>query len=334
MERYFFFGILLSVFIFTFFIFRPFWIVLTLGISFSIVLYPIYTWFRSKINSWLSAFLTVLIFTVIICGPALLIGTMVFDQSREVYSSVVKNNNAGPFINSLDVSINKLLPRGITFNTKERATTFIASITNNIEAIFNATISTAFSFFLILLAIFYFLKDGESWKKALIIMSPLADADDEKIMKRFALAVNGVIKGSLLVALAQGILMGAGLALFGVPNPALWGIIAAICSLAPTIGTAFVSIPAILFLLIQGQTGAAIGFLIWALVAVGMIDNVLSPFIVGKKMNMPPIIILFSILGGIVLLGPVGILVGPLSVSLLYTLLSIYRHDLKPENLI
>ena len=96
--------------------------------------------------------------------------------------------------------------------------------------------------------IFYFLKDGARWRKAIVILSPLSDRDDEKIISRLKLAVNGVIKGYLLVALVQGLLMGIGLSFFGVPHPALWGVVAAIASLIPMIGTALVSIPAFIFL--------------------------------------------------------------------------------------
>jgi len=97
----------------------------------------------------------------------------------------------------------------------------------------------------------------------------------------------------------------------------------------PTIGTSLVSIPAIIFLVSTGAPTQALGLLIWSVVAVGMIDNLLSPLIVGSKINIPPLLILFSILGGISFLGPVGILVGPLTVSLLYALISIYRNEFK-----
>ena len=123
--------------------------------------------------------------------------------------------------------------------------------------------------------------------------------------------------------------MGVGLAIFGVPNSALWGLVTMITALVPSIGTAIISVPAIIFLLITGNTFEAIGLLVWAVAVVGMIDNLLSPFIVGNKINLPPFLILFSVLGGISLLGPIGILVGPLTISMLYTLISIYRHEFK-----
>ncbi len=89
-EKYFFFTILFATFLFAFFLFRPFWIVLVLGLSFSVILYPVYEWLtRKKLPSSLSAFITMVLFTIVVCGPLLGIGTMVLDQSQNVYHKVV-----------------------------------------------------------------------------------------------------------------------------------------------------------------------------------------------------------------------------------------------------
>jgi predicted PurR-regulated permease PerM len=121
--------------------------------------------------------------------------------------------------------------------------------------------------------------------------------------------------------------MALGLWIFDVPNPALWAVIAAITSMIPTIGTSLVSIPAIIFLFLTGQNVHAVGLIVWSVVVVGLVDNFLNPIVVGKKLDLPPIVILFAVLGGVALMGPVGLLIGPLAVSLFYTLALIYRED-------
>lgn len=334
-ERYFFFGLLLATFVFTFLIFQPFWIVLVLGLSFSIVLYPIYEWLnKRRLPSSLASLLTVIFFIIVLCGPILGIGTVVFQQSQNLYHVVVDNGNAKPFLDSIETKINKILPPGIVFDINKKTTDFVSYISSNVANIFTTTISAFFSFLLMLLIIFYFLKDGAEWRKSLVVLSPLGDKDDEKIIGRLAQAVNGVIKGSLFIALIQGVLLGLGLWFFGISNAALWGVVAAITSLIPTLGTSLVSIPAIIFLFVSGQTGSAIGLLIWAGIMVGMIDNLLGPSIVGKKIQISSLVILFSVLGGISLVGPVGLLVGPLTVSLLYTLISIYRNEFRENQIL
>lgn len=329
-ERYFFFGLLVVTFIFTFFIFQPFWIVLVLGASFSIILYPLYEWLNKKrLPPSLAALVTLLFFIAALCIPLFSIGAVVFNQSQNLYHSVLNNGNAMPFINSLGDKINQILPNGISFDINEKISSLISFLTNNLTNIFSATIYVLFSFILFLLTIFYFLKDGKEWKKTLLKLSPLSGADNDIIINKLLQTVNGVIKGTLFIALIQGILMGIGLALFGVQNAAIWGVVAAITSLIPSVGTAIVSVPAIIFLFATGHTIPAIGLMVWSVIMVGTIDNFLTPYIIGRGINIPPFLILFSVLGGIALLGPIGILIGPLAISLLYTLTEIYQTEFK-----
>lgn len=330
MEKYFFFGLLLATFVFAFFIFRPFWIVLILGASFSVVLYPIYLWlYKKSLPGWLASFFTLLFFIVVLCIPFFGIGSIVFTQSQNLYHSIVSNGNTGPFLNSVGNKINQTLPQGVYFNINEKVSSFISYLTGNIASLFSTTLSVLFSFVLLLLTIFYLLKDGDKWKEALLQLSPLSRDADQKILARLSQTINGVIKGYLLVAFIQGTLMGIGLTIFHIPNPAIWAVVAGIASIVPPLGTAVVSVPAVIFLFLGGSSGGAIGLLIWATFIVGVGDNLLNPYIVGHRIDIPPFLILFSVLGGISLLGPLGILIGPLTVSLLYTLTDIYQNEFK-----
>ncbi len=332
-ERYFFFGLLLSTFIFTFFIFRPFWVVLVLSIAFSIVLYPIYEWMRGKnLPNWIASLLTVFLFAIIVLGPISGIGVLVVNQGQDVYKNILSGEKVDPFLDRVDKTINNLLPVGVNFDIREKTSDLSLVISDNIAKIFRTTLSTFFSLILILLSVFYFLKDGAKWKQTLILFSPLPDKDDEKIINHLKLAVNAVVKGYLFIGLVQGLLVALGFELFHVPHGALWGVVAAITSLIPTFGTAIVTVPAIIFLFLGGHTFLAIGLLLWAIIVVGMVDNFLSPIVIGNRIDISPFLILFSVLGGIALLGPAGILVGPLTLSLLYTLISIYRSEFRQSN--
>ena len=76
----------------------------------------------------------------------------------------------------------------------------------------------------------------------------------------------------------------------------------------------------------------ALGLLIWSALLIGTIDNVLAPYIISKDTQIPSLFILFAILGGVSLLGPLGILIGPLVISLLYSLITIYKKEIKGSN--
>jgi len=152
----------------------------------------------------------------------------------------------------------------------------------------------------------------------------LQDIHDETIFNKIAIAINSVVRGNLTIAVIQGILTAVGFTIFGVPNPFLWGSVAAISALVPSIGTALVLLPAILFLYFSGETFSALGLFLWGMMAVGLIDNFLGPKLVERGMRLHPFLILLSIFGGISFFGPLGFLLGPLVLSLLFALLEIY----------
>ncbi len=326
-ERYFFFGLLLITLFLSFMVFRPFLPIIIISAAFAVVLSPINSKLKKKMPGGLAALLTVFFFILIICGPLFGLGVLAFNQTQDLYYSIVQNGGAGPILQKLEASINGLLPQGIALNLDDKISEFIVFMTQNIAAIFTSTLTTLFGFFLTLVSLFFFLKDGANWKKELILISPLSDKDDSKILNRLTQSINGIVKGYLLIAVIQGTLMGIGLAVAGVPSAALWGVVAGIGSLLPTVGTALVSIPSVIFLVATGHVPQAIGIGIWAFLIVGWVDNLLNPIVISSKIKIPQILVLFSVLGGLVLMGPVGFLFGPLIVSLLYALITIYRDE-------
>lgn len=331
-ERYFFFSLLLGTLAFTFLIFKPFLPLLIISASFAVVLYPIYKYLQSKkIPDSLSSLATVVLFIILICGPVFGIGVLVFDQSKNLYETISSTGGASIYFHNIENAINQYVPNDFAFSINDKIGELATFVSRNVAQIFTSTLTTLFSFFLVIVSLFFFLKDGRRWRKALVMLSPLRNEDDEKILNKLSLSINGIIKGYLLIAIIQGLLMGFGMAFFGVPNAALWGVIASIGSLIPTVGTALVSVPATIFLFATGNTTGGIGMAIWAFMIVGWVDNLLNPIIISSKINIPQILVLFSVLGGLVLLGPIGFLIGPLTVSLLYALISIYNHEFKPE---
>ena len=307
----------------------PFAKVIILSVALSAVLFPLYRLLKKYLKvPWIASFLTVIIFIIVLCIPLFTVGTMVFKQSQSLSVWVTEHGGLDNITRVFNRSITNTFPGG-AINLKDSIATLTGNLSAGIGNAFTATLSTLFSFLLVILAMFYFLKDGSHWKETLVRFSPLSDDSSHKIFTKLNAAVNGIMKGYLLIAVAQGILMGLGLWIFGVPNAALFGVLAGIASLIPSIGTALVAIPAILFLIVTGSTGAAIGFGIWAAVLVGSIDNVLNPYLVGRKIEIHPLLVLFSVLGGIALMGPIGILVGPLAISFMYALASVYKTEIK-----
>ena len=133
------------------------------------------------------------------------------------------------------------------------------------------------------------------------------------------------------MAIAQGTLAWVGYLIFGIPNATIWAILAAFASFVPTFGTSIITIPAVIYLFSGGHTLAAVGLLLWHFLLVATIDNVINPYIVSRGTEIPSLFILLSILGAIMLIGPIGLIMGPLVISLLYSLVSIYKEELDKQ---
>lgn len=314
-ERYFFYSLLAAVSVLALAVMWPFITVIIVGISLATVLHPVYLSFDKTLKrSWLSALMTIFV-TILILGVPLYFAVVQVIHEATTFS-----------ISSFSESVRGAFPDLPLIDSNDILDKTVSILTGSIQSLFRSTVTTFFSGLLVFLSVFYFLKDSSYWRKTIINFSPLSTEYDERILTMLARSVRAVFEGYMLVALLQGILMGIGLEVFGIPNAALWGLVAGLASLIPSIGTALISIPAILYLFATGQVGQAIGLILWAGVLVGLLDNVLNPMLVGRNLKLPPVVMLFSVLGGVSLLGPSGIIIGPLTLSLFHTLFHIYRE--------
>lgn len=337
-ELYFLLLFLSGIFVLTFFIFRPFLFALVLAMVFAAVFEPIHArilaFTRGK--KALTALLTSVCVLVAVVAPVTFLGIQIFQESTGLYSHLVQNNAAtgisGLVENAVE-SLNKFLPAQIqvSIDVNQYLKTGVSWLLQQIGPLFANVAQAAIGVFVFLIALYYLFKDGHQLRAALVNLSPLQDTHDEAILNKLGLAVNSVIKGSLIVAIVQGLMTTIGLLIFGVPNAALLGSVAAIAALIPGVGTSLVLIPAILYLFFTGATLPAIGLLLWGMTAVGLIDNFLGPVLVGRGTMLHPFLILLSILGGIAFFGPIGFLIGPLVLSLLFALIEIYFTILKEQ---
>lgn len=330
-QLYFLLIVLAGTFVLAFFIFRPFLYALALAMVFAIVLQPVYQKILRMTygRQGLSALATILIVIIFIFTPLMFLGVQIFQEAQQVYSSLIENGGGNAVIdifNDLLDSFQNYFParQEFSLNIDQYLKQGLSWLIQHIGSILGSFAKMAVSSFVFLVALYYLLRDGHKLKTAIISLSPLADADDETVSQKLGMTINAVMKGNLLIALMQGALTSVGFAIFGIPNAVLWGSVAAIAALIPGIGTMLVLVPAILFLFLKGDVFSGVALTVWGVVAVGLIDNFLGPKLIGRGMQLHPLIILLSVIGGIGFFGPIGILLGPLSISLFFTLLDIY----------
>jgi len=185
--------------------------------------------------------------------------------------------------------------------------------------------------FVMFYAMFFFLIDGPRMLRTLLGYLPLSSSDKDNLVRVGLSVSRATIKGTLVIGIVQGALGGLGLAVAGVTGWAFWGTIMVVLSIIPGIGTALVWVPAVIYLLISGETVAGVGLAIWSAAVVGTVDNVLRPRLVGREAQMPDLFILVSTLGGLSLFGALGLVVGPVIAAFFLTALAIYGQMFKDE---
>jgi predicted PurR-regulated permease PerM len=331
-EYIFFFGLLGIVAFLVWKLFAPFVTALALAGIIVTICYPLYL----RVQSWMprhnasaSALLTTLLVIIIIGVPAAVLGLLLFREAADIYR-LFSSGSAFSLTESLtrlEGAIRQVVPEfslDVTGYVQQAA----AFTSAHLAAIFTSTASTLFTIFISLIATFYFFRDGRSFTKLLIEISPLPDKEDTIILHRLARSVRSVAVGVILVALIQGILTSIGLSLFGFDRAILWGAVAAFGALIPGVGTSIVFVPSVLYLVFTGAYFKAVGVAIWATFAVGLIDNFLGPYFISRGGTLHPFFILISALGGIAFFGPIGFVVGPVLLSLFKVLLELYASHI------
>ena len=327
-ENTFFFAILGGASFLMWKLFAPFGGALALAAIVVTICYPLHELIRVRWcrgNTTWSAFLSVFVVLLAVVFPFAILGSLLLREAVSVYSLFSASPHASfaeSFVH-VEVLIQKFVPE-FSLDISSFVTQIATFVSSHLLGLFTGTASTIFYLFITLIASFYFFRDGKVFTEYLIRLSPLKDMEDGLILRRVAQAVRSVALGTVLVALIQGILTSIGLALFGFDRAILLGSIAAIGALIPGVGTAIVFIPTIAFLIFAGEHLLAGGLAVWAVVAVGLIDNVLGPYFMSRGNPLHPFIILLSVLGGIAFFGPIGFVLGPVIATLFTVLLEMY----------
>jgi predicted PurR-regulated permease PerM len=179
---------------------------------------------------------------------------------------------------------------------------------------------TLVGFALMVFLLFFLLRDGQRTFNRLMKLVPLEPKRRARLIRYLAEVTRAVVYGHSLTALAQGTLVGAGFAIVHLPSPVVFGVLAALAALLPGAGTGFVLIPAVLYLVFDGRWGAAVFLGIWGL-GIALCDNLLRPFLTQQHAAVSTLTVFVGVIGGIVAFGLIGLVLGPVLLSLIVALL-------------
>jgi len=181
-------------------------------------------------------------------------------------------------------------------------------------------LNTTLAFMLMLFLLFFMLRDGRAMQQRFANLLPIESARREQCFTLLANTPRAVVYGSGLTALIQGALTGIGFALTGLPSPVVFGVLAALFSLLPAGGTAFVWLPAALALAVMDRSSAALFMLGWG-AFISVADNFLRPLLVSTHAHVSTLAVFMGVIGGAAAFGGIGLIIGPVLLTLVLALL-------------
>ncbi len=329
LQGYFFLFLLASVGVVCFFIFKPYFSAIVLGGALAILFGPVYLRLIKMFKSpALAGILSAILAIVLVLVPIIFFGLQVIQEAGQLYSGLSGDNFT--LVVWINDQLHKFMP-SLNLSVADLQGYFssaISWIVGNLGELFSSVTSIFLSLFVSILAFYYFLRDGDALKDKFVLLSPLKKEDDLAILSKIELAMASVVRGTIIVSVLQGLVAMAGFWAFGLPQPVFWGLITIVAAFIPVVGTMIVTLPVSIFLMLTAGLIPGLGLLAWSFIIVSSVDNLIRPFLIKKDVEVNALAILLSVLGGLQFFGPIGFILGPIFLSLLFTLLEMYPRIL------
>lgn len=315
-----------------------------LGVIFiSIILvelfYPWYKYLKNKFNSekiatlfaGLSVILTVVIPITIVLAIVVIQANSMLGQASEFWQShdvIARYDGLLTDVNSViakvssnpqDQITNQEIKNYITAFTEN----FLNAIIGSIETTVSKTLQLVTQLTLFIISIFTLFKNRDRLYQAIKDLSPLEDDIDSMFIRNFIQTAQSVIKGTFLIALAIGTVGGILFWILGIEAPVFWGLMMTVFSIVP-IGSGIVWIPASIYLVVTGEVAKAIILFVSGIIMTNPMDTMLRGRLT-KAESLPPLLLAFTILGGLQVFGILGFLYGPLIAVFFIALMQVYK---------
>lgn len=303
------------------FMIRAFAIPIIGAILLSYIFYPVYKRVYAIVrNKNIASLLTIILVIVILIIPVVFAANALLSESLQFFRTV-----KGLELSEIDALTSKIsddvevqayikdMVTNLSLRVARAASEFVFTLPAKILALF-----------VMLFTMFYLLKEGSSLIATLGKHVPLKESHRTNIAKRINSVLYASIFGIIVIAFIQGLLGAIGFWIFGVRSPILWGMVMVILAMLPLIGTYVVWLPAALYKIYIGETFNGIGLLLYGTLIVSTIDNIIRPKIVSERGRIHPVFVLLGVLGGLQVFGLLGLILGPIILSVFIVLIEIY----------
>lgn len=301
------------------FFFPLFWAAVLAG-----VFAPLYKRIDRRLASpTLSAAVVLSLIIIIFLTPAGIVGMVLFEEARGLYGALNSQEEAWQkgvayFLKAADPLADYFrLDKGFL---AERAADVLRSMARyvvvNLKELTQNTLAMFVKFAIMLYTLFFFLRDGEAFLERLLRLCPLGEGRERVLAERFLVAARSTLKVTLIIGGIQGVLGGVIFLAAGIEGALLWGVVMIIAAVIPLVGCSIVWGPAGVIMLLTGHLWEGVLILSAGILLISTVDNLLRPVLLGKDVEMHPLLIFLSTLGGIGLFGFTGFVLGPIIASL------------------
>lgn len=308
---------------------RPFAEGVLWGLVFSAMSYPVFRKLRSKLGpkplaDSLAAFTAILVALLVLASPVALVGLLLWSQ---VQHGAVHLEGMGKeeLLAQVDQAVQPVLKLiGVQMDVRTAWETQGQQLLKQVGSAglngVRAVAQDAGSMMVGFLAQFFLLRDEHRWRALgeRMFRDPKGFEHLAQVAYR---TTRAVLKGVVVVAVIQGAMLAVAYAVVGIPQWAILGIASAMLSMVPMLGSPVVYVPVGAALVFSGHTAQGVGLLAFGFLVVSQIDNLLRPFFIGGDTNLHPLLVFFGLLGGVLLLGPVGLFIGPTLLAVLQVVL-------------
>jgi predicted PurR-regulated permease PerM len=187
---------------------------------------------------------------------------------------------------------------------------------------FLGALSSLLGMALTLFLLFFFLSDGDAMLRRARKFIPLEEAYKERLVEHLSGITRAIVFGTSMTALMQGLVLGIGFGIAGLPSPVVFGVLGALIAMLPVGGTALVWVPAALWLFLDGRWGYGIFMVVWGAM-LSLLDGVLKPLLISGRASISALAVFVGVLGGIAAFGAIGIVAGPVILSLVLALIEV-----------
>jgi predicted PurR-regulated permease PerM len=331
-----FYGIVIVIAYLTFLVFSPFLAPLAWAVVVVVITHPYYDRLSAKISPTLAALIMTVVVTLILIVPTVLVMTAFVKQGVQAITHVQSQVQSGHFdwVNKLWLSLQDRLPE----ENKTDLPTLVAKYfdqaaafgATRVGAILRNTAAFLFHLSVMILAMFYLFRDGDSIVERMRVVLPFEREHRDRMIGEAHDLIFASVVSSAVAAAAHGILGGIAFAATGIAAPVFWGVMMGFFSLVPVVGSALIWVPAVISLMVQGHPVAGIILAVVCGVVVGLVDNVIRPWVISGRAEMGGLVVFISVLGGIAVFGMLGLVLGPIIVATFASILDLYAAGTRP----